>query len=176
MKFPQSDFWDFSVTLYGTEGVHAACVALQAKYALDVNLLFYGLWHASAGAGSIAPKKWSQILAMVEDWHKDIVQPIWLARQKLKPAFADFPTDLSEPLRQMYINAELAAEHIEQIMLGERFPAGGDENPNLEQRYVDAKANVEGYGAMMGVETDFQIYDCLLEQAIGWPAAQPASV
>ncbi len=152
MEFPHSDFWDFSLSVYGAEGVHEACVDLQACYGMDANMLFYGLWHASVGAGVIAPEKWRQILDTVQGWHAEIVRPIWRARQKLKPAFADFPTELTEPLRQMYIEAELNAEHIEQIMLREHFPGEPSEGVGVDQRKADAVANLEGYVAALGID------------------------
>ena len=168
MTFPQSDFWDFSVNLYGADGVHDACVTLQTEYGLDINLVFYGLWHAAVGAGRISSEKWREIFDTFGGWHNYIVRPVWQARQKLKPAFADFPTNLTEPLRQMYVSAELAAEHIEQVMLGERFAVAPNEAPTLEQRHADATANIEGYAAQIGVKAGFDNEIDLFLRAIDW--------
>ena len=42
-------FWDFSLTLYGRQGVASACLALQDRFGADVNLLLLGFWRAHRG-------------------------------------------------------------------------------------------------------------------------------
>ena len=41
---PDSPFWNFSLRLYARAGVPDACLALQARHGIDVNLLFCCLW------------------------------------------------------------------------------------------------------------------------------------
>lgn len=40
--FPDHPFWDFSLEVYPREGVGAACLALQARHEIDVNVLLGG--------------------------------------------------------------------------------------------------------------------------------------
>ena len=42
-------FWNFSIVIYGQPGVREACLRLQDKAGLDVNVLLYCLWRAARG-------------------------------------------------------------------------------------------------------------------------------
>jgi len=46
MDFPDHPFWDFSLRLHERPGVPRACLGLQRRYGLDVNLLFFGAGEA----------------------------------------------------------------------------------------------------------------------------------
>ena len=43
----KSPFWQFSVKFYAMPGVADACIALQDKARVDVNVLFFLLWNAT---------------------------------------------------------------------------------------------------------------------------------
>ena len=49
MDFPDIPFWDFSVALYSKPGVGAACLGLQDRHEIDVNILMFCLWMGAAG-------------------------------------------------------------------------------------------------------------------------------
>ena len=145
MDFPEDPFWDFSLALHQKPGVYPACLELQRNHGLDVNLLFYCLWVGAAGAGGLSPEAFGRVLASIGQWQEEVVRPIWRARWKLKPSYPGFPAELTEPLRKALIQAELDAEHLEQIQLGRCLELTF--NPGLppEKRAADAAANLALY-------------------------------
>ncbi|MGI9492931.1 MAG: TIGR02444 family protein, partial [Geminicoccaceae bacterium] len=49
MDWPESPFWDYSLSLYGRPGVEQACLELQRRHGLNVNLLLFAFWLADRG-------------------------------------------------------------------------------------------------------------------------------
>ena len=49
MQNDDGRFWAFSLEVYGRPGVAPACLALQDRHGLDVNLLLFCCWAASQG-------------------------------------------------------------------------------------------------------------------------------
>jgi uncharacterized protein (TIGR02444 family) len=119
-------FWDFSLALYRRGGVAEACLALQDRHGLDVNLLLYCLWAGSRGhrldAGEI-----DALSAAAGPWHEAVVEPLRAARRWLKDQ-KSAPPGPAEALRQAIKARELEAEAIEQGILHDRMvipPAEG---------------------------------------------------
>jgi uncharacterized protein (TIGR02444 family) len=112
---PRSPFWDFSLRLYARAGVPDACLALQARHGVDVNLLFCCLWLGLEGE-RLGRRDLARLAARVRDLHENVVKPLRLARtvlkrfvaaedKRLRPAFAT--------LRNAVKKSELDAEHLE---------------------------------------------------------------
>ena len=49
--FEDHPFWEFSLRVYGNGGVPTACLALQERHAIDVNLLLFCAWIGESGRG-----------------------------------------------------------------------------------------------------------------------------
>jgi len=115
-------FWAFSLTLYMREGVAAACLALQDRRALDVNLLLFCCW-AGAHGRALSAAEVDSLIAATRDWRAQVVQPLRAARRWLKEA----PPTLAGAgeLRQDIKASELAAEAIEQDILHQALPIAG---------------------------------------------------
>lgn len=124
-SWPESAFWAFSVDLYRRPGVEAACLALQDRRGLDVNLLLWTLWLADCG---VALDR--QTLARAEDavgsWQTSIVGALRTVRrelrQRLERADAEdiagrWPRHV-EALRGSVLELELDGEHLAQMTLG----------------------------------------------------------
>ncbi len=113
------------------QGVHDACLELQTRCELDVNLLFFCCWVGTAGGGRLAPEQMATAIQAVAGWQEEIVRPIWKARWKLKPSYKTFPREKTEMLRRSLIRAELNAEHLEQLHLADTI--GFTQNPDLSR-------------------------------------------
>jgi uncharacterized protein (TIGR02444 family) len=142
MDFEDHPFWNFSVQVYQRAEVHEACLALQKRYALDINLLFFCCWVGAAGGGRLEPSQLESAMAAVEGWQEDIVRPIWKSRWLLKPSYKNFPRLRTEPLRRALIEAELAAEHIEQLHLAESMPFSQNQHLDENIRAAHAVDNI----------------------------------
>jgi uncharacterized protein (TIGR02444 family) len=122
--FPPSEFWDFSVTLYGKPGVAPACLALQERHGADVNILMFCLWLGASGRGPAAPEALDAAFAAVEAWHHEIVRSLRAVRKRLKTAIGAADPGLAQALRARIQKIEIDAEHIEQLTLA-ASPAAG---------------------------------------------------
>jgi len=108
-------FWAFSQALYGREGVAPACLALQERFDLDVNLLLFCCWAGSRGR-TLSRAQLERAVETVRPWRDAAVRPLRAARRWLKfQTLADGA--LSEPLRQRIKAGELEAEAIQQEIL-----------------------------------------------------------
>lgn len=142
MDFANHPFWNFSVQVHQRAGVHGACLAIQKRYALDINLLFFYCWIGAAGCGRLEPSQLESAMAAFEGWQKDIVRPIWKSRWLLKPSYKSFPMLRTEPLRRALIEAELVAQHVEQLHPAESMPLSQNQDLSENIRAARAVANI----------------------------------
>lgn len=143
-----SPFWTFSLSLYRTPGVPAACIALQDECGVDVNVLLFALWLASQGR-ALKPHDLAQADSAVAAWREEAVRPLRAARRFLKEAPAAFDAVASAALRDKVKAAELESERLQQEALFALKPAanwGEGADP------VSAAArNTDACAAMLGV-------------------------
>ena len=117
LAFPPSDFWDFSLSLYGKPGVAPACLALQERHGLDVNVLMFCLWLAASGRGPVRAATLAEAFAAAEAWHAEAVRPLRAVRRRLKTPVGPADPALAQALRARIQKIEIDAEHIEQLTL-----------------------------------------------------------
>jgi uncharacterized protein (TIGR02444 family) len=113
-------FWEFSLSLYGRPGVAEACLALQDRHGLDVNLVLYCCW-AGARARRLDASEVARLAATVAEWQGAVVRPLRAARRHLKGLAGADGGRLAD-LRSRVKDCELAAERIEQAMLVDALP------------------------------------------------------
>ena len=127
-RYPDEPFWDFSLAVYGTEGVPAACLGLQERYRIDVNLLLWCLWCGEAGYPALTPEALAETESGIGDWHQNVVRHMRWLRQHLKTPYDLVDDDLQQSLRARLQKIEIDAEHLEQLALAgiARSLGGGD--------------------------------------------------
>ncbi len=163
--FPRNPFWDFSLAVYGREGVAAACLALQDRRHADVNVLLFCCWVAASGRGVLDAAGIETALALVRPWQDEVVAPLRSARKRLKHARVSAPGTTLEALRRRVADAELDAEHVEQLMLAATRSRGAGADVSAAGGPADAAANLRSYFDAMGVavgETDLADLTALL--------------
>ena len=101
--------WTYSLRLYRRPGVAPACIALQDRLGVDVNLLFFCLWMAHSGR-TLTPAALRLAAGLARVWTTNVVGPLRGTRRFLKPL--DLPK-----LRGAVAQVELAAERAEQDLL-----------------------------------------------------------
>ena len=158
--WPASDFWDWSLTVYARPGVAGACLALQERHGVDVNLLLFAVWAGSAGR-VLEPAAMRAAIDRVRRWQAEIVQPLRALRRRMKGDAHGLDPALASTVRARIAAAELDAEHAEQIALAglatvaATVPAG-----------AAISGNLAAYAAAAGLiwsETDRQALDVLVE-------------
>ncbi len=150
MDYPDHPFWDFSLEVYGADGVAPACLVLQEAHQLDVNIVLYCCWLGASGRGALNDDEAEAMTAAVAEWHGGVVRGVRAVRQLLKGGMAPAPLELSEPLRRRIAKIEVELEHVEQLMLAAAVERPADATTSPERRAADVKANIDRYFAIIG--------------------------
>src|SRR5690606_2708503 len=87
--------------------------ALQDRHGLDVNLLLFCCWATSMGR-ALDRGTLGAAAQAVSTWRNLVVRPMRALRRRLKREVEGFPADEVEALRGRLLEAELAAERLEQ--------------------------------------------------------------
>ena len=108
----KSPFWQFSIKFYAVPGVADACIELQDKAQVDVNILFYLLWNATQGRAFNAADI-AEIERQIGPWRELAVIPIRNIRRALKSPPPVMEPAAAESLRTRIKAVELEAERLQ---------------------------------------------------------------
>jgi uncharacterized protein (TIGR02444 family) len=126
LDWPANPFWDYALELYRQEGVDSACLDLQRRHDLDVNLVLLCCW--LGGRGIEADQAWLRdAVGAIARWQAEVIRPLRAVRNRLKAELADPPTGgvaarwpaHTAGLRQRVLAAELDGERLEQLLLAD---------------------------------------------------------
>jgi uncharacterized protein (TIGR02444 family) len=152
--FEHHPFWDFSLRVYGNDGVPAACIELQERRGIDVNLLLFCAWIGESGRGILGQSDLDAALAATAAWNRDIVRALRVVRDRLKGGMPPIPTERSHALRKMILEIEVKCEHVEQTALVAVVSRTADPTVTSERRGGDAVTNVAAYFRRHGFAPD----------------------
>jgi len=107
----RNPFWTYSLRLYRKAGVAPACLALQDRAGVNVNLLLFCLWAGREGR-TLQGTPLNQALAVTRHWAA-IIGPLRQSRRVLKP----IPAADAQRLRARVLQVELEAERLVQDRL-----------------------------------------------------------
>lgn len=145
ITFEDNPFWDHSLQVYGGEGVSAACIALQDRHGLDVNLILYCLWIGQDGGGVLEEADFDRLIAASGGWNADVICRLRAARLAIKAGFEDLPGELRDSFRKRILQIEIDGERAEQLLLGPLLDRPRDTARDAEGRARDAAANLRAY-------------------------------
>lgn len=148
-------FWNFSLELYAGEGVAEACLDLQERRGCDVNVLLFCCWLGASGRPTLTADRLRSILAASDAWQTEVVKPLREMRRRLKDR--SWPGALPETVdtvRRRVADAELAAEHAEQLKLAGLHTPPADRDRPPEKRLRAAIGNLGVYAVCLGVVPD----------------------
>ena len=169
-SFPEHPFWDFSLSVYGSDGVAPACLKLQEAHGADINFLLFCCWLGVSGRGVIEQNEMARLGTSVSAWHGEIVRGLRAVRKRLKEPVGGEDRDLALSLRQRVQKIEIDAEHIEQLMLAaaaENLPERDPGNPA-----ESAHANALAYFALIDAQLDdgdLAALETIIAAAVGSP-------
>jgi len=136
--------WSFSLATYDAPGVSAACIGLQDRHGIDVNLLLFCCW-AGARGQKLTATRLKRLQKGVASWQDEVVQPLRRVRRRLKSETSDAAQDL----RARLMDLEIESERLEQLRLADLVPlAAGEPEPRL------AGGNLRAYMDLKGVDLD----------------------
>jgi uncharacterized protein (TIGR02444 family) len=132
--------WTFSMAVYGEPGVEAACLDLQDRCGLDVNLLLYACWVAVHGV--VLERRHIEALGdFARPWRQAAIEPLRRIRRRLKLDPLGMPAPEVEAFRQRVKAAELEAERLLLAAWARRATLGGGV-PDIEAESL-ARRNLE---------------------------------
>ncbi len=150
-------FWNFSLELYAGEGVAEACLDLQERRGCDVNILLFCCWLGASGRPTLTAARLRTILSASDAWQAEIVRPLRAVRRLLKDRpWPDAMPETVDAVRRRVADAELAAEHAEQIKLASLHSPSADRDRPVEKRLRAAVGNLGVYAVCLGVTPDAQ--------------------
>ena len=161
-KGMEAIFWDFSIALYRSQGIKAACLALQDESGLDVNMLLYCCW-AGQGGHRFSHEEMRRLHALSSSWQGNVMR----AMRQLRQRIGQEPD--AEGCYAAAKSLELQLERVEQSRLLHEVPVrwgkGGREI---------ATANLRAYLMLAAVVRD-QIVNRHLEQILDAMSSKTAS-
>jgi uncharacterized protein (TIGR02444 family) len=148
-------FWNFSLEIYAGEGVAQACLDLQVRRGCDVNILLFCCWLGASGRPTLTAERLRAILKVSDVWQAEIVRPLRRVRQLLKDRpWTEALPETVEAARRRVADAELAAEHAEQLKLASLYMPPADRDRPPEKRLRAAVGNLGVYAVCLGVVPD----------------------
>jgi|SRR5215467_961843 uncharacterized protein (TIGR02444 family) len=137
-----SPFWRFSLRFYRQPGAADACIALQDSCGVDVNILLFFLWLATARR-CVPPAVARAVCAKVGPWRDDVVAPLRTLRRRLKDGSSLVERNTAELFRTKIKAVELESERLQQeAMFALADGLATESVPTVE---AAARANVAAY-------------------------------
>jgi uncharacterized protein (TIGR02444 family) len=174
LDFPASEFWDFSVKLYGAPGVAPACLDLQERHGADVNALMFCVWLAASGRGPLERSLLDEALAAAAPWHVEVVRALRAVRKRLKTAVGPVDQGMAQALRARIQMIEIDSEHIEQLTLAAHAAAPPAKAVDAETRADHAARHCAAYFRRIGASpgaADLGALATLIGAAVALPEA-----
>lgn len=148
-------FWNFSLELYAGEGVAGACLDLQDRRGCDVNILLFCCWLGVSGRPTLTVERLRAILKASEPWQTEVVRPLRAVRRLLKDrSWPEALPETVEAVRRRVADAELAAEHAEQLKLASLHSPPADRDRPVGKRLRAAVGNLGIYAVCLGIVPD----------------------
>ena len=155
-----SPFWRFSLQFYDQPAVADACIALQDRAGIDVDLLLFLFWQATRQR-ALSPAEIAALDASVGAWRDATVVPLRAVRRALKTLPTLVEADAAEAFRNRIKAVELEAERLQQeamYALAQSPPLGRDHPSPAEA----ARVNIAAYETMRAVAFPTAARDRLL--------------
>ena len=159
--FPDNSFWDFSLSVYSRPHVADACVFLQDRYELDVNLLLFCIWVGDAGKKPLEADALRDCMRRTRDWRTRVIEPLRSIRRACRAEPLGVPEFLLEACVPSMRDAELDAERVAQLVLADIVRHQPSESIDDAAKARRALHNLRAYIAVVGCESGGQLDDCL---------------
>lgn len=144
-SFPPSQLWDFATKLYSSQDVEDACLRLQDRRGLDVNLILFCIWVAASGRGTLDGDEMTAGIDAGIVWQSQVVGPLRHVRRYLKGPIAPADGRLGAELARVVAESELYSEHMEIQVLSEIVVRPATGSFDMQERGQEAATNLQAY-------------------------------
>jgi uncharacterized protein (TIGR02444 family) len=118
-----TDFFKrFALELYHRAGVADACLDLQNRHDLDVNVVLFAAFVGAVRRQTLTVADLDVAHHRVDAWHHEVIRPLRAVRQRLKTGPLPAPNEATGGLRRKLAQLEIEAEVIELDQLGALIP------------------------------------------------------
>lgn len=162
MKFPESNFWNFSLTFYQLPEVEKNCLALQDEHQLNVNLILFCHWLAIEKKQALNKDQWHELISASLPW-EEIIKALRQSRRMITNSSIAWPTDFKYETSKGVTNIELNTEHMQQLSIEQAWQAMDIESSesNIEDLISE---NIKNY--LIAANCAFSIDDISVESGI----------
>jgi uncharacterized protein (TIGR02444 family) len=108
----------FARELYRSPGVADACLELQSRHELDVNIVLFAAFAGAVKREVLTDTDLGLVHDRVDAWHQEVVRPLRAVRQRLRSGPPPAPDETTAALRRKLAQLEIEAEMIELRQLG----------------------------------------------------------
>lgn len=143
--------WTFALKVYGTPGVSDACLYLQERFGLDVNVLLIALFQASRG-GRLDVVDIAKLDRVAEPLREAVVRPLRAIRAAIKADSALLSVMAS--VRRKIAATEIEAEKVEQAVLVRALP---EISVPLHASFEGVSRDVVAFYAGQALEADGEV-------------------
>lgn len=113
MSGDQNELRTFAVDLHRRPGVAEACLVLQDRAGLDVNVLLAAAWLGARRRIILAAEDVARMDDHVRGWHQEVVVPLRAVRRRLRSGPHPAPSNATAGLRADLQMVEIGAELLE---------------------------------------------------------------
>jgi uncharacterized protein (TIGR02444 family) len=159
-----NDLWVFANRFYAGDGIASACLALQDRLEVNVNVLLLGLFAYVQRGVCLSGEELSEADGRVDTWDREMVRPLRRLRTRLKSGPSPAPSASTAELRDKIKAIELEAERIELATLADW----------LDDREAVAPEPSKSSGASAVLSTVARHFSIGGEAALGDPDVQAA--
>jgi uncharacterized protein (TIGR02444 family) len=155
--------WDFATWAYAEPGVEKACLALQNRFGVDVNMVMFCAWLAYRGSGtSHLAKSLGAALKLSREWQRTLVEPLRSARENLKgvieaSGLMGNDRNTAVALRERIKQCEVDMEQLQTLAFYALVADGAEDQVATRspaEQKDDALNNLTVYFAATGVKLD----------------------
>ncbi|MBL4739995.1 MAG: TIGR02444 family protein [Sneathiella sp.] len=144
-ELPPCPLWDYATEIYSEKKVSDACLRLQDRHEIDVNLLLFCLWSGAFGWSTLTAIELSQALDISAGWQLPIVVPLRTVRNGLKNSSSPAGEKFKQALRKNVLESELYAERLELKMLGKLINRPAKNSKDEQACAANAAENLTAY-------------------------------
>lgn len=136
MDWPDNPLWDYALALYGKPGVETACLELQRRHGIDVNLVLFCCWLGQEGIDLNQPLL-ARANAATQGWQAEVVRPLRALRNRLQAKLIEPDSgsvveswpDIAGGLRRRALALELEGERLSLLGLHQSVQGRSHEAP-----------------------------------------------
>lgn len=104
--------WRFVLPFYGRDGVSPACLTLQDKIGVDVNIVLFAAFAQVERGITLDEQDLAAADQLVQGWRTEVIQPLRRVRNRMKSGPSPAPSPATEGLRNRIKAAELEGEQV----------------------------------------------------------------